>query len=150
MLTFEPGQGAFAPESATRGFTGAPLTNAASALEGVWSAVQVTTIDTHRAVEGGGMQVVHARVHLGALLPLDVVVELECLGAARDDETSSWRMWCDHPQGAGNFVFEARLPDAALAGTATLGVRVSPAPDSPTDSSRMRPAELTVPLARPT
>jgi hypothetical protein len=149
MPTMEPDLGGLAHRQPSRAIGGPPLVSPPqSALERVWRAVRVSGIDTRRAAEGGGMQVVHARVHLGVLLPLDVVVELECTCAARDAEPSRWRMWSDHPQGGGNFVFEARLPETALTASEMLSVRVCPAPDSPTDSVRMAPAELTVRLMR--
>lgn len=147
MPIMEPDLGGLAHRVPPRTPTGSPLAAPTeSALARVWRAVRVTGIDTHRALEGGGLQVVHARVHLGALLPIDVVVELECASAARDSEPSFWRMWSDHPQGGGNFVFESRLPDTALMSAETLCVRVRPAPDSPTDSVSMEPTCLTVPL----
>ena len=147
MPTIEPDRGRLVHGTPPRMFAGAPApSHAGSALEQVWRAVRVLGIDTRRAVDGSGLQVVQARVHLGALLPLDVLVELACT-FERGEASTRWRMWSDHPQGGGNFVFEVRLPDVALAGAATLSVCVYPAPDSPTDSVRMSPAELSVAVA---
>lgn len=95
-----------------------------------WERVRVEHV-LLRPVGGlSGDRVVHACVQLGALLPLDIVVELLAEGPdgdvlARADAPR--RMHTDHPLYNGSFAYEARVPGAALARARRLVVRVRPA-----------------------
>ncbi|HET7584745.1 MAG TPA: hypothetical protein VFK13_07555 [Gemmatimonadaceae bacterium] len=68
---------------------------------------------------------VHACVHLGRLLPVDVRVEV-LPGDAAADDARGHRMFSIHSYHNGSYLFEATLPADELMGEDGLVVRVSP------------------------
>ena len=96
-----------------------------------WSDVRIGEAEVTPTHEPDGAPgVVHACIHLGPLLPVDVVVELvricEACPAPRADQVVA-RLWSGHSYENGSYAFESALPEEALHEPGRLAVRVSPA-----------------------
>lgn len=92
-----------------------------------WSAVRVERVTVHD--DAAAEARVHAFVHLGGLAPADVNVALVPVQAMTDDqlpEAPVARLLLRRALGHDVYLFEARVPRAALAGPARLKVHVTP------------------------
>ena len=117
--------------------------DAARATLGGWRALQVrdrwrqVRVDVAELVATGSACRVRAVVHLGALSPADVHVELTPASAALADVGATpsegdaavvaYPLWCDHSYDNGCYVFDRVLSPIALAPHDAWSVRVRPA-----------------------
>jgi hypothetical protein len=116
---------------------------AARATHGGWRALQVrdrwrqVRVDVAELVATGSACRVRAVVHLGALSPADVHVELTPASAALADVGATpsegdaavvaYPLWCDHSYDNGCYVFDRVLSPIALVPHDAWSVRVRPA-----------------------
>lgn len=98
-----------------------------SDIERQWPGVRIGDIEMHSAE--GAQQIVRACVHLGALLPVDVHVELLCaedrIGAGESPHSSRHEMWSVQSYDNGTFSYEGHIPASALEGKLGCAIRVT-------------------------
>lgn len=95
-----------------------------------WVRVRVRSVESLRTLarEGDEQVVVRACVHLGALLPADVKVDLltpaRVASRAGDAPDACCQLWSVQSYDNGTFVFEALVPAELVDRATTVGVRV--------------------------
>ena len=93
-----------------------------------WPGVHVEEIEIQPPADGG-LRIVRACVHLGALLPADVHVELLCaedrLIEGEPPHSSRHEMWSVQSYDNGTFSYEGHVPAPALEGKLGCAVRVT-------------------------
>ena len=93
-----------------------------------WSAVRVVDVDVAPAASPrDGRALVRACVHLGALAPADVYVDVADPRPVAD-APDGVRLWSTQRYADGTFLFEGHVP-AAIVGRDAVSVRVRPTPD---------------------
>jgi hypothetical protein len=101
-----------------------------------WRKVQIedVSVDVEAAAEGREpTAIVRARVHLGPLLPADVLVELDFLRRPSHPWSAlPRRLWSMSSYHDGTYMFEARVPTGLLRRGGYV-LRVSPSGDLPPD-----------------
>ena len=105
-----------------------PASQAARAARS-WERVRVDRLELERATPPAALARVAVSVALGDLLPVDVDVELTIEGGpdASLPELRTERMWSEHCYQNDRFLFEAHVPDEAIARARRIGVRIHPA-----------------------
>lgn len=138
------------PQQSTLVDRPAPSDMAIALVAANWSKVRVGNAEITPCHEpDGGRAVVHARVHLGELLPPDVEVDLirqhEPMPAARADRALA-RLWSGHSYHNDSYDFEASVPADELREGGHLAIRVTPASQLALSSVL---APVTIPVAVP-
>jgi hypothetical protein len=106
----------------------APTERWAAWVREVWGGVRVTHLETNPLLaDVPGRVRVRANVHLGSLLPADVLVEATTDAAEAPDASGEWpiRLSSVQSYGNGTYVFEGLLPLEAVDEYALI-VRVRP------------------------
>ena len=103
-----------------------------------WERVRVDRLELERATPPAALARVAVSVALGALLPVDVDVELtiEDGSDASLAEVRTERMWSAHCYQNDRYLFEAHLPDEAIAHARRIAVRIHPAGERCGEASR--------------
>lgn len=95
-----------------------------------WPEIRVVRMQAIPGTEAGAGETatLHVRLHLGALTPADVRVELTVGGpfVARDPSASAVRLRNARSHDDGDYTFEAELPSDVLDGALGFTVRVVP------------------------
>ena len=117
-----------------------------------WPEIRVVRMQavTRPGVGASEAAMLRVRLHLGALTPADVRVELTIGGplVARDPSASAVRLMSARSHGNGDYTFEAELPPSVLDGA--LGFTVRVVPDSRHGAVVLAPVMRTAYRGRPT
>lgn len=96
-----------------------------------WPRVRISDVATRPSSEGSGdFMVVHARIHLGALLPADVRVELVPIPVVTTPaatQPASYLMWSVESYHNDSYAYEVTVPAHVLAAEPACIVCVRPA-----------------------
>lgn len=118
------------PQSPLRMEGRPPASSLAEHVVEQWPRVRISDVTTRPSSEGSGdYTIVHARVHLGALLPADVRVELVPMPVTKPAaaQPASYLMWSVESYHNDSYAYEVTVPAPVLAAEPECIVCVRPA-----------------------